>query len=196
MQNIKQQFLNSLKRGTGEAYLIVKDNPKINFSNEIIQGVLNLYAYDGQCEGNRAHYIFDIISISNHKKKIRKAILQGLAREQENTWNLTHMFALTKLFAQQNDMEAKKAIYDRFLNPLIEGSDWVGYLEILELDGLVGLFYIAEKFGKYLEKNPDDWQDDSIIREFQLKNKHLKAPKSNCSKKPKQIALFASILML
>ena len=175
MQNIKQQFLNSLKRGTGEAYLIVKDNPKINFSNEIIRGALNLYAYDGQCEGNRAHYIFDIISISNHKEKIRKAILQGLAREQENTWNLTHMFALTKLFAQQNDMEAKKAIYDRFLNPLIEGSDWVGYLEILELDGLDGLFYIAEKFGKYLEKNPDDWQDDSIIREFQLKNKHLKA---------------------
>jgi len=45
--NIKRQFLNSLKRGTGEAYLIVKNNPKIDFSSQIIKGVLNIYAYVG-----------------------------------------------------------------------------------------------------------------------------------------------------
>ncbi|MDO5637800.1 MAG: hypothetical protein Q4G18_11205 [Myroides sp.] len=173
--NIRQQFLNSLKRGTGEAYLIVKNNPKIDFSNQIIKGALNIFAYDGQCEGNRAQYIYDITSISNKKDKIRKAVLQGLATEQNDTWNLTHLFALTKLFAEQNDTEAKKAIYDRFLNNPIEYSDWVGYSEILELDGLNGLFYIAEKFGKYIEQNPDDWQDDSIIRHFQEENKHIKA---------------------
>src|SRR5690606_37318137 len=101
--NIKRQLFNSLKRGTGEAYLLVKDNQKIDFSNYIIKGVLNIYAYDGQSEGNRAKYIFDIISISKQKEKIRRAVLQGLANEQENTWNLTHLFALAKLFAEQDD---------------------------------------------------------------------------------------------
>lgn len=172
--NIKSQFLNSLKRGTGEAYLIVKDNPKIDFSNQIIKGALNIFAYDGQCEGNRAQYIFDIISISKQKDKIRKAVLQGLATEQSDTWNLTHLFALAKLYAQQNDTEVKQAIYDRFLHNPIEGSDWVGAYEILELDGLNGLFYIAEKFGKYIEQNPDDWQDDWIIKRFQEENKNIK----------------------
>jgi hypothetical protein len=172
--NIKRQFLNSLKRGTGEAYLIVKDNPKIDFSNQIIKGALNIYAYDGQCEGNRANYIFDIISISKQKDKIRKAVLQGLETEQDDTWNLTHLFALTKLYAQQNDEEAKQAIYDRFLNNSIEGSDWVGYSEILELDGLQGLLFIAEKFGKHIDQNPDDYQDDWIISYFQEKNQDLK----------------------
>ena len=172
--NIKRQFLNSLKRGTGEAYLIAKNNPKIDFSNQIIKGALNIYAYDGQCEGNRAQYIFDIISISEQKDKIRKIVLQGLAAEQNNTWNLTHLFAITKLYAQQNDTEAKQAIYDRFLNNPIESSDWVGFSEILELDGLNGLFYIAEKFGKYIEQNPDDWQDDMIINDFQEENKGIK----------------------
>lgn len=169
--NIKRQFLNSLKRGTGEAYLLVRDNPKIDFSNHIIKGVLNIYAYDGQCETDRAKYIFDIISISKQKDKIRKAILQGLTTEQNDTWNLTHLFALAKLYAQQNDTEVKQAIYDRFLNNPIEGSDWVGAYEILELDGLNGLFYVAEKFGKYIEKNPDDWQDDWIIKRFQEEKK-------------------------
>ncbi len=169
--NIKKQLLNSIKRGTGEAYLIVKDNPNIDFSNQIIKGALNIYAYDGQSEGNRAQYIFDLISISNQKDKIRKAVLKRLSTEQNDTWNLTHLFALTKLIAKQNDTEAKQAIYDRFLNNPIEGSDWVGAYEILELDGLNGLFYVAEKFGKFIEQNPEDCQDDWIIRHFQGENK-------------------------
>lgn len=172
--NIKRQFLNSLKRGTGEAYLLVKENLKIDFSNHIIKGALNIYAYDGQSEGNRAKYIFDIISTSKQKDKIRNAVLQGLVNEQEHTWNLTHLFALAKLFAEQDDVEAKQAIYERFLNQPIEHSDWVGYSEILELDGLNGLSYIAEKFGKYIAQNPDDWQDDSIIRHFQDDNKKIR----------------------
>lgn len=172
--NIKRQFYNSLKRGTGEAYLLVRDNPKIDFSNQIIKGALNIYAYDGQSEGDRARYIFDIISISKHQDKIRKAVLQGLVTEQDDTWNLTHLFALAKLYAQQNDTEVKQAIYDRFLNNPIEGSDWVGAYEILELDGLNGLFYVAEKFGKYIEQNPDDWQDDWIIKRCQEENESIK----------------------
>lgn len=190
--NIKRQFLNSLKRGTGEAYLLVKNNPTIDFSNQIIKGALNIYAYDGQCEGNRAQYIFDIISLSKQKDKIRKAVLQGLATEQDNTWNLTHLFALAKLYAQQNDIEAKQAIYDRFLNPSIEYSDWVGAYEILELDGLNGMFYVAEKFGKYIEQNPDDVQDDWIVRHFQDENKNIEVEKElkNASKKNKFIRIY------
>ncbi|MFY7741288.1 MAG: hypothetical protein ACOVQR_01475 [Flavobacterium sp.] len=94
--------------------------------------------------------------------------------EQDNTWNLTHLFALAKLYAQRNDTEIKQAIYDRFLKNPIEGSDWVGAYEILELDGLNGLFYVAEKFGKYIEQNPDDSQDDWIIKRFQEENKKIK----------------------
>ncbi len=170
---LKRKFLNSLKRGTGEAYLIVKNNPEIDFSSQITKGALNIYAYDGQSEDNRADYIYDIICISNQKSKIRKAILQSISNEHENTWNLTHLFALTKLFAIQGDNEAKQAIYNRFLNNPIEGSDWVGAYEILELDGLNGLFFVAEKFGKYIEQNPDDWQDDWIIEHFQEENKNI-----------------------
>ena len=175
--DIKRQFFNSLKRGTGEAYLIAKNHPEIDFSKQIIKGVLNIFAYDGQCEGNRAQYIFDIISVSKQKDKIRKAVIQGLATEQNDTWNLTHLFALAKLYAEQNDTEVKQAIYDRFLNNPIESSDWVGAYEILELDGLNGLLYVAEKFGKYIEQNPDDWQDDWIIKRFQEENEDIKVSK-------------------
>lgn len=190
--DIKRQFLNSLKRGTGEAYLIVRDNPNIDFSTQIIKGALNIFAYDGQSEGSRGKYIFDIISIVKQKDKIRKAVLKGLATEKNNTWSLTHLFDLTKLYAQQGDNEARQAIYNRFLNEPIEGSDWVGYSEILELDGLKGLLFIAEKFGRHIEQNPEDWQDDSIIRHFQEENKELKVNEEleKASKKNSFIKLY------
>jgi hypothetical protein len=172
--NIKRQFYDSLKRGTGEAYLIIKSNPSIDFSTYLIKGALKNFAYDGQSEGSRAKYIFDIISISNNQEKIRNAVLNGIATEQDDTWSLTHLFELVKLYAEQGDKDAKQTIYDRFLNNPIEGSDWVGYEEILELDGLKGLIYIAEKFGKLILQNPEDWQENSIIRHFQDDNPKIK----------------------
>lgn len=43
--NLENQFLNSLKRGNGKSYLIVKTTPAIDFSNQIIKGALNIFAY-------------------------------------------------------------------------------------------------------------------------------------------------------
>ncbi len=190
--NIKRQFFYSLKRGTGEAYLLAKENPTIDFSTYIIKGALRNFAYDGQSESSRAQYIFDLISLSDNKKKIRKAILKGLTTEQADTLSLTHLFDLAKLYAQQGDIQARQAIYDRFLNNPIEGSDWVGYSEIIELDQLDGLIFIAEKFGKYIDKNPDDWQDDFIISYFQDENPNIKALQEleELSKKDKFIKLY------
>lgn len=181
--DIKRRFFDSLKRGTGEAFLIAKKNPSIDFSAYIIKGALKNFAYDGQIESSRAQYIFDLISLSEKKSKIRESILNGLAKEQNDTWNLTHLFDLAKLYAQQGDKEAHQAIYERFLNHPIDSSDWVGYEEILQLDGLQGLFYIAEKFGKVIEKNPDEWQDNWIISHFQ--NDY---PKINVAKELKKMA--------
>jgi hypothetical protein len=190
--NIKRQFFDSLKRGTGEAYLIAKENPTIDFSTYVIKGALRNYSYDGQSESSRAKYIFDLYSLSDKKDKIRKAILNGIATEQEDTWSLTHLFDIAKLFAQQGDQEMRQAIYDRFCKNPIEGSDWVGYSEILELDGLQGLIFIAEKFGKFIEQNPDDWQDDWILKSFQEENPDLKVNETleNLAKENKYINIY------
>jgi len=170
---IRKRFFASSKRGTGEAILIAKKYPSIDFSKYIIKGVLKNYAHDGQSEPERATYIYDLISLSSQKETIRKFLLQALKTEKKDTWTLTHLFALAKIFAQNEDNEAKKAIFKRFLNNPIEASDWVGYSEILELDGLNGLIYIAKKYGQLMKQKPEVWADDVIIRHFQEDNKNI-----------------------
>lgn len=173
-KTIKQKFRNSIRRGTGEAHIIIQNNPTIDFSTDIIKASLTNYAYDGQSEGSRAIYISELIMLSKQQDKIRTAILLGLATEQKDTWALVQLFDLAAFFAKQGDKEARKTIYKRFFKKIINGSDWCGYDSIIQLDGLEGLKYIAATIGKSLEKNPNDWQDSSIINHFQEENPKIK----------------------
>jgi hypothetical protein len=172
---IEQRFKSSIRRGTGEANLIMQQNPAINFSSEIIKACLKNYAIDGQSEGSRAVYLSELIGLSGQHAKIRKAILNGLESEQEDTWALVQLFDLATFFAKHGDSGAKKAIYNRFFKNIISGSDWCGYASIIELDGLEGLKYIATTIGKSIEPNPGDWQDNSIILHFQEDNPDIRA---------------------
>jgi len=103
---------------------------------------------------------------------IRRAVLRGLATERDDTWTLTQLFRLTLFFAQQGDVAARKALYRQFLRNPIRGSHWVGVDEIITLDGLAGLHFVARKYGQRLARHPDDWQDDGPIEFFQ---KHYSA---------------------
>lgn len=166
-KSVRQRFRSSIRRGTGEAYLIMQNNPDIDFSSDIIKASLKNYAYDGQSEGSRGLYISELIELSKQPDKIRKAILIGLATEQQDTWALVQLFDLAAIFAKKGHIESKRAIYKRFFKKIIYGSEWCGYDSIIDIDGLDGLKFIAITIGKYLEKNPDDYQDEMIIDYFQ-----------------------------
>lgn len=172
---IKQRFNNSIRRGTGEAHLIMQNNPSIDFSTAIIKASLNHYADDPQAEGSRAFYLSELITLSKQKNKICQAILKGLANEQDDTWVLVQLFDLAAFFAKQGDKTARQAIYDRFYNKIIYGSGWCGYRAIIDLDALEGLKYIASTFGKAIEKDPEMREDSFIVDHFQKKYPEINA---------------------
>lgn len=160
-------FRSSIRRGTGLAYLLAAKHPFVDFSDEIIKACVKNFAYDGQCEESRAPYLFGLINLSQRKEKIRSVILNALATVNKDTWTLTQLFDLAKHFALQGDAEARQAIYNRFYTNPINGAPWAGYAEIIELDGLDGLLFIADKIGKALATDPGDWQDDMMVGHFQ-----------------------------
>ena len=50
---LKEKFKNAIKRGTGEAYLLMQENPEVDFSAEIIEAAIKNLAYDPAVEGSR-----------------------------------------------------------------------------------------------------------------------------------------------
>lgn len=164
---INRRFQSSIRRGTGEAYLLMKQYPNIDFSKEIIDASLFNYAYDGQCEDSRASYLLELTELSKQKDVIRVAVLEALSREKDDIWSLTQLFDFCLLYAKRGDKDARQAIYNRFYNNIIDCSNWTGGTEIIELDGIEGMFHIADKVGSYLIGHSDDKEDDFLISHCQ-----------------------------
>ena len=171
---LKQKFKSAIKRGTGEAYILMIENPDVDFSNEIIIASLKNLSYDNQCE-NRAEYVFGLIELSKQKERIRQAILQALATEENDGWALSQVFDLAGMFAKQGDKEAREAIYKRFYNNPIETCQDFGEEIIIELDGMEGLKYIAEIKGKALQEEDTEfyWENHWLVTSFQEENPQI-----------------------
>lgn len=190
--DIKRQFFNSLKRGTGEAYLIFRDNPAIDFSDLIIKGAVTNYSYDNQSEGSRANYIYRFIQKSKQKDKIVKAVLTKLQSEKKDYWGLDQMCDLAVKFNKAGHPEAKMALYNRFEKNQLKGYEFCGQEQLMEIDGVNGVLKVAEVIGKTLFENPDDYEDSWRIDDFQKRHKTVDIYKElkNAAKKSKFIKAY------
>ena len=109
-QSLRRRFFNSLTRGTGEAYLLYKQYPEIDFSDLIIKGSVRNYAFDDQCEGSRAGYMWRFIKGNKQRDRIVTAVLQQLTEDEENGGNLEQMCDLEFLFHNVGFKSASKVL--------------------------------------------------------------------------------------
>lgn len=174
-RELKQQFRSSVRRGRGEAYLLLRNNPTIDFSSEITKACVKNFTYDGQCESSRAPYLYELILLSGKEKEIKAAVLNSLANNHSDTWTLVQLFELAKLYAQNGHDDARIAISARFMKYPSSRADWAGYREVIDLNGFDGLRTIASKMGEALQNDADEWQDGAIIKYFQDENPGIDA---------------------
>ena len=111
---IKETFLKSIKLGTGKAYLLQKEYPKIDFSKEIFKGSIKNYAIDPQCEGNRAKYMYKLIKNSKNKNQIIIKILNTLEKQKNSHWDLEQMCELSVLFYKDEYENSLLSLNKRF----------------------------------------------------------------------------------
>lgn len=168
--SIKQRFKSAIKRGTGEAHIIIKENPTVDFSKEIIKAALFNFAYDQQSEGSRDFYIAELIELSSQKDKILPVIYKALSREITDDWSIEQLFDIVAIFAKQGDKRAREAIHKNYYKHAMNDTDWAGRDAVIEVEGLEGLKYVAETTGKMLEKFSYKWEDSFLVDDFQREN--------------------------
>lgn len=172
-RQLQRQFLPAARRGTGRAYLLAQAHPDVDFSAAIIDVALRNYGYDRQSEGNRADYAFGLYqrAARPQQTRIRRAVLRALASAQvDDTWSVVQLLQLARLLAKHGHAPAtaRRAIYRRFeLEQQSGDTDWAGTEEIMALDGLPGLQYIARAYGRQLAADPEQWYDNRLLEEFQ-----------------------------
>jgi hypothetical protein len=172
-KDIKNKFLNSLILGTGETYLILKENPKIDFSSIIVKGAINNYAYDSQSEGSRAKYIYGLIKKSKQREKIIQKLLTRLINLKEDDWGLYQLCDLVTYLHKDGYSDARKHLNIRYDKNKLDEYDDCGYEQLIEIDGINGILKVAEYVGEILLNDKDEYEDSWIIDEFQKKNKEI-----------------------
>ncbi|MEZ5426728.1 MAG: hypothetical protein R2747_10710 [Pyrinomonadaceae bacterium] len=170
---LKQKFKNAIRRGTGETHILIKENPTVDFSKEIIEAALFNFAYDQQSEGGREIYISELIELSDQKSKILPMIYEALKTEENDDWSIEQLFSIAAIYAKKGDERARKAVYENYYKYAISGSDWCGQDAVVEIDGLEGLKFVAETKGKFLEKNVEEWEDSFFVDNFQKENPQI-----------------------
>lgn len=171
-KKMKKKFFQSLKVGIGKAYLIQSENSGINFSKEIIKGAVRNYAYDQQCEGSRAKYIYKLIIQAANSEQIEKAVLKRLLIERDDWYNLDQMFDLAVLFHKNGNKKAKKVLEKRFQMNTAE-EEFVGEKQLIAVNKVAGVLQVADLAGKRLMKDEEDYETSWLVDSFQKKNKKI-----------------------
>ncbi len=195
MQNIskiRKQFFKSLIAGTGECFLILKENPEIDFSDLIYKASIINFAYDPGPEGSRADFIYKLIINSKQKNKLIKKILKKLKTEEKDFYALQQMSDLAVQFFNAGYIESKSILYYAFENNQMEDSSFFGEKQLIELFGLEGIFKIAEVIGKKIYENSETIAYPWFINDFQKKNKSIDVNSEikKASKKNKYIKFY------
>jgi len=167
---ILELFKRSIKNGTGEAIILLMENPEVNFDQLILQACTHNLAYDPQCEGSRAHYLFEILSLAQNTWVLINKIINRLNFPSTEYWDAKLLFDLLGIIAKEGSELARQALYQRYSNNLKNKYEFIDTNVLITLDGLKGLEFVADIQGKQLKLDPDDWVDDYPI---QLCKKHF-----------------------
>ncbi len=170
--SLRQKFKSAIRRGTGEAHLLLKANPRVDFSREIIDAALANYAYDAQCEGSRDVYAAELIALSGRRDEILPVLCDALRNDEREDWSTQHLLDVLAIFAKEGDARAKAAIYESF-DKYAERGAFFGDDAIAEIDGLRGLLHVAGRKGKYLSENADERENSFFVDHFQYENPQL-----------------------
>jgi hypothetical protein len=163
----EKEFRRLLHLGLGRAILYAKDHDVEKFRDVILDACLHCYAYDPQSEGTRADYMLELVNLMPEKEFLCGEILKALAGSGDD-WDAAQRFRFAACLAFDGNELAKQVMYRNY-KPGPRMGDGIG-INFVQMDGLDGLLFAAEKMGALLMVKPEGvdvgWLLGHSINEF------------------------------
>ena len=159
-----ETFRKALRKGQGRALQAVLAEGRLIDEEAMLDACLHDRSYDPQLEAERAPWLIDILTAAESVDRFQTPILDALSRSGD-TWDLAQLCELAEVYAQRGSEKARKALYrawDRSPDP---SAPWLAEEQILRLDGLEGLLYIAERRGAAVRRGDENWGLHDTIRD-------------------------------
>ena len=109
------QYREILRLGLGRAILYAQSHDQSGLRDVILDACLHCYAYNIQCEGTRASYMYDLVGCLPDKEFYYDRILESL-KESGDDWDTAQRFHFAACLAFDGNADAKRAMYANY-NP-------------------------------------------------------------------------------
>jgi hypothetical protein len=150
---MKGDFAGWVGKGLGRAVLYLKTHDSRACREALLHACTHNVIYDRQCEESRTPYLLELIELSCDVEFYRNGILDALKSEDDEA-DQGQIFELAASFAEKGDSEIKQSMYAAFAR---DGFGLTAADELVRLDGLAGLVFVAKSFGT---EDPEErpWQ--------------------------------------
>lgn len=153
--------------------LLLKAHPQIDFSAQILAATVNNLAYDKQCEGSRAEYLYSLIKRSRQKDELIRVIMKKFSAKKQNDYGMDQLSDLVLYFHLDGVVGAKEVLLKRFEKSFSNGYELFARDVMIDIEGMTGLLRVAEKIGQLPEEEREDFEDRWRVDDFQKENKSV-----------------------
>lgn len=162
---LKDQFAKEIKKGTGKAIILMKENPDVDFSEEIFQACIKNLDYDPQCSGSREEYLYEMICMLGKKAEFEDRLIERLLDPDLDDWGWVQITGIAKFMALDGNSKARDVIYRQFKELMQEGEASFSCAEvIIDIDKLSGLLFVVEMWGRHLKDTGKEEEYDFLIK--------------------------------
>jgi hypothetical protein len=149
----QSSFQELIKAGLGRGILYARDRDVRAFRDVILDACLHCYSVDPQCEGTRAGYMLELVTLLPDRQFYCDEVLNSLAQSGDN-WDAVQRFHFATYMAFDGDERAKRVAYESF-DPGPRKGEAIA-IDFLRMDSVNGLVFAAAKIGALLMSNPDE----------------------------------------
>lgn len=110
----KKEFKEAMLRGLGRCVIAVRQEPE-KYRNAVLWACQRDIAYDAQCEGTRAWYVYTLASYYSDREPFIRAAADALKQyHPKGGWDLLHLLELLMWFAQDGHEYAKQVVEEKY----------------------------------------------------------------------------------
>ncbi len=170
------QFRTAVHTGHGRAMRHILEYGVSGLDEILISTAMFCPVYDAQVEDERAAWLVEMMSHAHLNLKAFETIKDALHIEPsvENYWDREHRCSVIMELAKHAVAGARDLLYAMFTQSAVTSSladqdqpdDLVGVDQIVELDGINGLLFIARKLGQCETQDPTLFVDHALLDAF------------------------------
>ena len=110
-----EEFRDALAKGRGRAVQYVRAASAEAVRDVLLDACIQCKAYDTQCEGFRADWLFGMIELTGEPGYYREKILEAIPSSRDaDSYDFWQLYYLAKEFASRGDAECREVLYREF----------------------------------------------------------------------------------